>query len=144
MAKYHFEKARELCPSDVFIISRYAIMLIYFSEFEKALSELDRAKRLDPFSHDLLFGPEGICQYWLGNAEEALGTFKKVKVKKNYLFYIALSHKKKGDEVLASEKLKEAHAMTGMNNDSFIGSQPFKDKEILSNLKSELDSISLD
>ena len=66
------------------------------------------------------------------------------KVKKNYLFYIALSHKKKGDEVLASEKLKEAHAMTGMNNDSFIGSQPFKDKEILSNLKSELDSISLD
>ena len=49
MARYHFEKARELCPSDVFIISRYAIMLIYFAEFDKALEELERAKRLDPF-----------------------------------------------------------------------------------------------
>jgi len=141
MAKYHFEKARELCPSDVFIISRYAIMLIYFSEFEKALSELERAKRLDPFSHDLLFGPEAICQYWLDDPEEALQTFKKVKVKKNYLFYIALSHNKKGDVDQASENLKEAHALTGMDNDSFIGSQPFKDQEIISVLKDELGSI---
>ena len=30
LGKYHFEKARELCPSDVYIISRYATMLIYF------------------------------------------------------------------------------------------------------------------
>ena len=140
-AKYHFEKARELCPSDVFIISRYAIMLIYFCEFEKALAELDRAKRLDPFSHDLLFAPEAICQYWMGDYEKSLQTFKKVKVKKNYLFYIALSHKKNGDDELAAEKLKEAHAMTGMNNDAFIGSQPFNNKENLSELKSVLDSI---
>ena len=141
MAKYHFEKARELCPSDVFIISRYAIMLIYFGEFEKALSELERAKRLDPFSHDLLFGPEAICQYWLDNPEEALQIFKKVKVKKNYLFYIALSHKKKGDMDLASENLREAYALTGMDNDSFIGSQPFKNEEFISFLKNELGSI---
>ena len=141
MARYHFEKARELCPSDVFIISRYAIMLIYFAEFDKALEELERAKRLDPFSHDLLFGPEAICHYWLDNPEEALKTFKKVKVKKNYLFYIALAHKKSGDSDKASENLKEAYALTGMNNDSFIGSQPFKDQEFTSKLKSELDNI---
>ncbi len=141
MAKYHFEKARELCPSDVFIISRYAIMLIYFGEFEKALSELERAKRLDPFSHDLLFGPEAICQYWLDNPEDALQTFKKVKVKKNYLFYIALSYKKKGDMDLAFENLSEAYALTGMDNDSFIGSQPFKNQDALSSLKNELSEI---
>ena len=141
MARYHFEKARELCPSDVFIISRYAIMLIYFAEFDKALEELERAKRLDPFSHDLLFGPEAICHYWLDNPEEALKTFKKVKVKKNYLFYIALSYKKSGDSDKASENLKEAYALTGMNNDSFIGSQPFKDQEFTSKLKSELGNI---
>ena len=141
MARYHVEKARELCPSDVFIISRYAIMLIYFAEFDKALEELERAKRLDPFSHDLLFGPEAICHYWLDNPEEALKTFKKVKVKKNYLFYIALSYKKSGDSDKASENLKEAFALTGMNNDSFIGSQPFKDQEFTSKLKSELGNI---
>ena len=141
MARYHFEKARELCPSDVFIISRYAIMLIYFAEFDKALEELERAKRLDPFSHDLLFGPEAICHYWLDNPEEALQTFKKVKVKKNYLFYIALAHKKSGDNDKASENLKEAYALTGMDNDSFVGSQPFKDKEFILKLKSELGNI---
>lgn len=141
MARYHFEKARELCPSDVFIISRYAIMLIYFAEFDKALEELERAKRLDPFSHDLLFGPEAICHYWLNNPKDALQTFKKVKVKKNYLFYIALAHKKSGDNDKASENLKEAYALTGMDNDSFVGSQPFKDKEFILKLKSELGSI---
>ena len=143
MARYHFEKARELCPSDVFIISRYAIMLIYFGEFDKALEELERAKRLDPFSHDLLFGPEAICHYWLDNPEEALQTFKKVKVKKNFLFYIALANKKSGNNDKASENLKEAYALTGMDNDSFVGSQPFKDQELTSKLKSELSNITV-
>ena len=141
MARYHFEKARELCPSDVFIISRYAIMLIYFAEFDKALEELERAKRLDPFSHDLIFGPEATCHYWLDNPKEALQTFKKVKVKKNYLFYMALTYKKIGDNDQASEILREAHALTGMDNDSFIGAQPFKDQDILSTLKNELSEI---
>ena len=143
MARYHFEKARELCPSDVFIISRYAIMLIYFGEFDKALEELERAKRLDPFSHDLLFGPEAICHYWLDNPEEALQTFKKVKVKKNFLFYIALANEKSGNNDKASENLKEAYALTGMDNDSFIGSQPFKDQELTSKLKIELSNITV-
>ena len=141
MARYHFEKARELCPSDVFIISRYAIMLIYFAEFDKALEELERAKRLDPFSHDLLFGPEAICHYWLDNPEMALQTFKKVKVKKNFLFYIALANEKSGNNDKASENLKEAYALTGMDNDSFVGSQPFKDQEFILKLKSELGKI---
>ena len=143
MARYHFEKARELCPSDVFIISRYAIMLIYFAEFDKALEELERAKRLDPFSHDLLFGPEAICHYWMDNSLEALQTFKKVKVKKNFLFYIALANKKSGNNDKASENLKEAYALTGMDNDSFVGSQPFKDQEFTSKLKSELSNITV-
>ncbi len=141
MAKYHFEKAKELCPSDVFIISRYAIMLIYFSEFEQALSELNRAKRLDPFSHDLLFGPEGICQYYLSNYDEAMKTFNKVKVKKNYLFYIALCYKKMGDEDQANEKLNEAYAITGMSINSFINSQPFLDDKIVELLKHNLKNI---
>ena len=62
-------------------------------------------------------------------------------MKKNYLFYIALANKKNGEDELAAEKLKEAHAMTGMDNDSFIGSQPFNNEEKLSELKGILDSI---
>jgi TolB-like protein/Tfp pilus assembly protein PilF len=141
MGKYHFEKARELCPSDVFIICRYATMLIYFGEFEKALGELERAMRLDPFSHDLLFGAEALCHYWLGNYDKAITSFKKVKVLKAHLFYMALTYLKKEDKTMADQKLKEARAMTGMDIESFVKSEPYKDQEQIKALMVDLESI---
>ena len=141
MGKYHFEKARELCPSDVFIICRYATMLIYFGEFEKALGELERAMRLDPFSHDLLFGAEALCHYWLGNYDKAITSFKKVKVLKAHLFYMALTYLKKEDKKMADQKLKEARAMTGMDIESFVKSEPYKDQERINALMVDLESI---
>jgi TolB-like protein/class 3 adenylate cyclase/Tfp pilus assembly protein PilF len=141
LGKYHFEKARELCPSDVYIISRYATMLIYFGEFEKALGELERAMRLDPFSHDLLFGAEALCHYWLGNYGKAITSFKKVKVLKAHLFYMALSYLKKEDKEMADQKLKEARAMTGMDIESFVKSEPYKDQERINALMVDLESI---
>ena len=141
LGKYHFEKARELCPSDVFIISRYATMLIYFGEFEKALSELQRAMRLDPFSHDLLFGTEGLCHYWLGNFDQAIDSFRKVKVLNRHLFYLALTYLKKGDRETAHEKLKEAQVVTGMNVDTFVVSEPYKNKEMVDEIQKNLQAI---
>ena len=141
MGKYHFEKARELCPSDVFIICRYATMLIYFGEFDKALSELTRAMRLDPFSHDLLFGAEALCHYWLGNYDKAITSFKKVKVLKAHLFYMALTYLKKEDKTMADQKLKEARAKTGMDIESFVKSEPYKDQEQIKALMVDLESI---
>jgi len=141
LGKYHFEKARELCPSDVFIICRYATMLIYFGEFEKALGELERAMRLDPFSHDLLFGAEALCHYWLGNYDKAITSFKKVKVLKAHLFYMALAYLKQENKEMADQKLKEARAMTGMDIESFVKSEPYKDQERINVLMVDLESI---
>ena len=141
LGKYHFEKARELCPSDVYIISRYATMLIYFGEFDKALSELARAMRLDPFSHDLLFGPEGLCHYWLGNYNQAVDSFRKVKVLKNHLFYLALTYLKKGDRDTAQEKLKAAQAVTGLDIALFVNSEPYVSKETIETLKNDLQGL---
>ena len=141
LGKYHFEKARELCPSDVYIISRYATMLIYFGEFEKALAELERAMRLDPFSHDLLFGAEALCHYWLRDYDQSIISFKKVKVLKTHLFYLALTYLKKGDRETAQEKLKESRAMTGMDIESFVKSEPYEDKDRINGLMADLDSI---
>ena len=83
MAKYHIQKARDLCPSDVYLIEKYASILIWHGENEKALSEIQRAMRIDPFCQDILFQDEGICNYWLENYDSALESLSKVKVANN-------------------------------------------------------------
>jgi len=141
LGKYHFEKSVELCPSDVFIISRYAQMLIYFGEFEKSLAELERAKRLDPFSHDMLFGPLAFCHYWLGNYDEAIESFKTIKVLNWHIFYLAATYAKKGDKKLAKEKINEAIAINEQTINQFLDSQPYVEKELANSLKDVLESI---
>ena len=116
-------------------------MLIYFGEFDKALSELSRAMRLDPFSHDLLFGAEGLCHYWLENYNQAVDSFRKVKVLKNHLFYLTLTYMKKGDRDTAQEKLNEAKAVTGLDMASFVISEPYENKETIETLKNDLQDI---
>ena len=141
LGKYHFEKARELCPSDVYIISRYATMLIYFGEFEKSLFEIKRAMRLDPFSHDLIFGVEGLCHYWMGNYDNAIESYRKLKVIRVQNFYLALAYLKKGNKDLAVEKFNEARVVTGKDIESFVNSEPYKDSKYSDSLKKELNSL---
>jgi len=138
---HHFKKARELCPSDVFITTRYALALIYMGEFEEAFSELERAKRLDPFSNDLLYGPLAFCHYWLGDYDEAIECFKTIKVLKAHLFYLAATYAKKGETDLAKEKLKEGQAVNDQTIDQFIASQPYSKEALVDELKSTLESI---
>ena len=97
--------------------------------------------RLDPFSHDLLFGTEALCHYWLGNYDKAITSYKKVKVLKAHLFYMALAYLKKEDKEMAYQKLKEARAITGMDIESFVKSEPYKNKERLNTLMVNLESI---
>ena len=141
LGRYHFEKARELCPSDVFIICKYAQMLNFCGEYEKALIELERAKRLDPFSNDLVFGPLALCHYWLGNNDEAIEIFKTIKILNWHLFYLAAIYLKTGEKELAKEKLKEAKAVSGMNINQFIDSQPYTKEELAKSLRDVLKAI---
>ncbi len=129
MAKYHLEKARELCPSDVYIIARYSSVLICFSEFEKALSEIHRALRLDPFSQDLLFENEAICYFWLKDFNNSLTSFKKLKVQNaKSLFYTASAFSSLGKEPEAKSALEEALTSGSADIDKFCESQPFQNK----------------
>ena len=141
LGRYHFEKARELCPSDVFIICRYAQMLNFCGEYEKALVELERAKRLDPFSNDLVFGPLALCHYWLGNNDEAIEIFKTIKILNWHLFYLAAIYLKTGEKELAKEKLKEAKAVSGMDINQFIDTQPYTKEELVKSLRDILKAI---
>ena len=141
LAKYHFEKAKELCPSDVFILSRYVNLLIYLGEFDNAFIELKRAMRLDPFSHDLLFGPEAICHYWLDNYDLAMQSISKIKIARTHLFYLSLILFKKNELSEASKKLKEAVAITDMDFQAFVNSEPYKDEKNIKKLIQDFHSI---
>ena len=122
---YHLEKAKDLCPSDVYIISRYALVLIYTGDIESALKELNRATRLDPFSHDILYLEEGMCYFWLENYEKAIESFRKVKLMQQNLFYLSACYFKLGKSDKAIECLKEAEVVSGSDVESFIKSLPY-------------------
>ena len=142
MAKYHLEKARELCPSDVYIIARYSSVLICFSEFEKALSEIHRALRLDPFSQDLLFENEAICYFWLKRYSESLVSIKKLKVQNaKSLFYMASAYVCEGKKNEAKSALEEALTSGSADIGKFCESQPFQNEEHNQELNSILISI---
>ena len=115
-------------------------MLIYIGDCEKALSELKRAMRLDPFSHDVLFAQEGMCYYWLEDYKNAIESFRKVKILRQNLFYLAACYIKMGDLDTGLEKLKEAETVTGQDSDAFVDSLPYEQEDMMSDLRNTLNS----
>ena len=79
LARHHHERARELCPSDAYILGKNAALLVYLGEPEEALETVHRAMRINPFCPDDLFIDEGMCHYWLQNYNEAVKSFRKIK-----------------------------------------------------------------
>ena len=143
LGKYHFEKAKNLNPSDIWLISRYVLMLIYIGEVEKAISEIQRAMRLDPFSNDVLIIQEGICYYWLKDYQKSVNRFRKIKIPGYALFYLAAAFIKNGDTENAKEKLKEAKAITGESVDEFVNSLAYTKDDMVKDLLDTLNSISV-
>ena len=64
-----------------------------------------------------------------------------MKVLNRHLFYLALTYLKKGDRETAHEKLKEAQVVTGMNVDTFVVSEPYKNKEMVDEIQKNLQAI---
>ena len=129
LAKYHHERARDLCPSDAYIRARYATLLIYLGEPELALEEIHRAMRVDPFCPDLLFEDEGMSHYWLGNFSEAVDSFRKLKVPtRNSLFYLAATFSKIDETEKSVETLKEAITTTDFTVGRFVQSQTYREE----------------
>ena len=142
LARYHHEKALELCPSDAYIRARYATLLIYLGEPEQALEEIHLAMRIDPFCPDLLFEDEGICQFWLGNLSEATESFRKLKVPtRNSLFYLAATLSKMAEAEKATETLKQARTTTGLSVDRLVQSQAYQEDSRGQELRETLESI---
>ena len=141
-ARYHHEKAKNLCPSDAYILARNATLLIYLGEPEKALEEIKQAKRIDPFCPDILFEDEGMCHYWLENFQTAIESFNKLKVPtRNNLFYLAASLINSGDSQKASETLNQALAMTQLTIEKFIETQKYQDVDRNLVLRTSLEGI---
>ena len=141
-AAYHHERARELCPSDPYMIIRYATLLIYLGNPEEALAEITNAKRIDPFCPDMLFEDEGMCYFWLDRLPEAVDAFNKLQIPtRNSLFYLAGTHGKIGDIDKASQVLKEAIAMSSLSVEEFVKTQKYRDPDKKENLLNSLTAI---
>ncbi len=141
-ATYHHERARELCPSDPYMIMRYATLLIFLGNSDKALEEIINAKRLDPFCPDMLFEDEGMCFFWLDRLPEAVDAFNKLQIPtRNSLFYLAATHNKIGDIDKASRVLKEAIAMSSLSVEEFVKMQKYRDPDQKENLLNILNVI---
>ena len=139
---YHHQRARELCPSDPYMIMRYATLLIFLGKPEVALVEITNAKRIDPFCPDMLFEDEGMCYFWLDRLPEAVDTFNKLQIPtRNSLFYLAATHNKIGDIDKASRVLKEAIAMSNLNIEEFVKIQKYRDPDQKENLLNTLSLI---
>ena len=142
LATYHHERAVELCPSDAYIRSRYASLLIYLGQPEQALDEIHRAMRIDPFCPDVLFEDEGMSYYWLGQFTEAIDSLRKVKVPtRNSLFYHACALAKSEQTEKATETLKQAITTHDMTVERFVASQEYKDQEKREELLETLQTI---
>ena len=141
-ARYHHEKAKDLCPSDAYIAAKYATALIYMSEPEKALDEIKRAMRLDPFCPDILFEDEGIINFCMEDFENAINSFKKLKVPtKNSLFYSAASYSKLRKTQEAQETLERAINLTGETIEQFLNGQNYEKPEPIQRLNNALTAI---
>ena len=98
LARYHHERAHELCPSDTYIMGKYAAVLVYLGEPEKALETVQKAMRINPFCPDDLFEDEGRCHFWLGDDERVVESFRKIKSPNMASpFYLAMALHKTGD-----------------------------------------------
>ena len=110
---------------------------------EKAISEIQRAMRLDPFSNDVLIIQDGICHYWLKDYDKSINCFQKIKIPGYALFYLAAAHMKNKDSERAIEKLKEAKAITGQSVDEFVNSLAYTKDDMVEDLLNTLNSISV-
>ena len=142
-AVFHHQKAIEMCPSDTFHISRYAILLVYLGDPEAGLKEIKKAMRIDPFGTDLMYEAEGLCYFWLKDFERAKTSFKRMQVStRDSLFYLAAVFKFLAEEEKASETLKQALNLSKMTIQKFSDSQAYKLEKNKKELEKILSSIS--
>lgn len=141
-AIFHHEKAIEICPSDTYHIARYAILLCYLGEPDRALVEIERAMRIDPFCSELVLETHGMCYYLLGEYEKAISSFKKMQIDtRTSLFYKAACLQKLEQQDLANNVLELAYNESGMSIEKFITTQFYQDETIKNTLTTALEEI---
>ena len=141
-ARLHHARAVELCPSDAYILGKNAATLIYYGEPEEALESVQKAVRINPFCPDDLLLDEGLCHYWMGNFEEAIESFQKIKMKgRNSLSYLAVAYASLGEIDKAKEVLEQIALKSRDSVETFFKNESYKDQSRNEKLLSVLEKI---
>jgi TolB-like protein/Tfp pilus assembly protein PilF len=142
LARHHHERAKQLCPSDAYIMGKNAALLVYLGEPENALETVHRAMRINPFCPDDLIVDEGMCHYWMQNYSDAVKSFNKIKtLNREGLFYLAASLAKAGQQKEATVALKHAVSSTSLSFENFVQTQRYQDPAMNKELQEVFESI---
>tara|TARA_B100000941_G_C28491416_1_gene548172 strand:+ start:219 stop:1958 length:1740 start_codon:yes stop_codon:yes gene_type:complete len=142
LARFHIEKAKLMCPSDVHILHKYISVLIFHSDYNMALNEIEAAKRLDPFIHDILFEDEALCYMWLEDYDKAISCMDKLKLDTaNSLYYKSIIYYKSNNLKLSKKYFIKCKTNFKMSIDRFIKYQYYKDEKRKVELKKILNKI---
>ena len=141
-ARLHHARAVELCPSDAYILGKNAATLIYYGEPEEALESVQKAVRINPFCPDDLLLDEGLCHYWMGNFEESIESFQKIKMKgRNSLSYLAVAYASLRKIDKAKEVLEQIALRSRDSVETFFKNESYKDHTRNDKLLSVLEKI---
>lgn len=132
-AMAEFEEGLALNPSDAKSLAEDGYALIYLGEMDKAVEQVQKAMRHDPFHPDWYFDALGWAYYFLGRYEEALRTTSRIasptagQHRLLAAIYARLGEREKAR--LHAAKVLEAEP--GFKVSIFAESMPFRDPGVL-------------
>jgi tetratricopeptide (TPR) repeat protein len=104
----HTEKAIDLNPNDTEAREHYGNLLTYIGEPEKALEQLELAKRQNPFGMSRSPWVRGIAYFTARRYGEAIGAFNQIhEPNHEVLLYVTASHAHAGRLAEARTKLQD-------------------------------------
>jgi adenylate cyclase len=140
LAKFHFDKAREINPNNSHILARSAYFYCHYGEPETAFELLDRAIAINPHHPDWYWQIYGLACWVNEDYEAVTGHLVKSASRTDYDHaYLAASHAALSNDAEANSNANRFEEINPeMTAEIFVTRQPFRDPEIGERLKLQL------
>jgi adenylate cyclase len=145
LAKFHFDKARDINPHNSHILARSAHFHCHYGEPETALELLDRAISINPHHPDWYWQVFGLACWVNEDYESATRHLVKSAARTDYDHaYLAASHAALGNDAEANSNARRFEEINPETTaEIFATRQPFRDPDLGERLKLQLTTAGL-